>query len=371
MNILFLLVISYFSILFIVQLALLVLFYTSPAEETNPVQYASVSVLLAARNEEHNILSCLKCLAQLDWPADKLEVLIGDDGSTDKTAELVNGFIADKKNFKLISIKEKLGTARGKANVLAQLARQAEGDFFFITDADIRVPPSWVRGIFSRMKPADATVSGVTMVKGTGWFAGFQEVDWITAFGMVTVMAKRKVPVSAVGNNMMITREGYESTGGYENIPFSLTEDFELFKQTLKKGWSFQNLLNRDVLAYSAPVKSVADLFQQRKRWMTGAVQLPVLMLFVLTVISLFMPFLILAFIVSPLLGLGLWVIKAAFQWTLAIVTSRKVGQSLSFRKLILHELGNLPFSFLQLIYFFLPFQVKWKGRSSKELFKK
>lgn len=371
MNILILVLLSYFPLLFLIQITLLLLFFTTKKEKVKPVPDGLVSVLLAARNEEDNIVNCLMALDRVDWPSGKLEILIGNDHSTDKTEELIKDFIAGKDHFKLINIHKNLGMARGKANVLAHLAKEAKGDFFFITDADIRVPETWIKGILSRRDSDDGTVSGVSMVKGKGWFASFQEVDWISAFGMITVMAKRKVPVSAVGNNMMITREAYESTGGYENIPFSLTEDFELFKQTLKKGWDFQNLLNPEILAFSAPVSSIAGLFQQRKRWMTGAIQLPFIMLFVLSVQSLFLAFLILAFFVSPLLAISLWGVKASLQWLLTLLTLRQVGQTVSFGKLLFHEVSNLLFSFLQLVYFVLPVEIKWKNRSSKELFKK
>src|SRR5688500_1606136 len=63
-----------------------------------------VSILIAARNEAENIITCLQSITRLNYPSHLIEVLIGDDNSSDDTAKLVEAFIAGKPNFKLISI---------------------------------------------------------------------------------------------------------------------------------------------------------------------------------------------------------------------------------------------------------------------------
>src|SRR5687767_10374493 len=63
------------------------------------VPYSSlpfVSVLIAARNEAANILGCLQSIESLDYPIDKLEILIGNDDSEDQTRTIVERFIAGK-----------------------------------------------------------------------------------------------------------------------------------------------------------------------------------------------------------------------------------------------------------------------------------
>ena len=56
----------------------------------------SVSVILAARNEEKNILECLKSLCELDYPDGKLEIILVNDESTDNTEVIIKNFISDK-----------------------------------------------------------------------------------------------------------------------------------------------------------------------------------------------------------------------------------------------------------------------------------
>ena len=74
----------------------------------------SATVVLAARNEEENILMCLKSLDELVYPEGKLDIIIVDDKSTDKTGEIIDNFISGKKNSgkslqkrRLESLKEK------------------------------------------------------------------------------------------------------------------------------------------------------------------------------------------------------------------------------------------------------------------------
>ena len=85
-----------------------------PAAQRSDRDYPQISILIAARNEEATILDCLQAITQLDYPSDAVEVLIGDDQSTDRTGSFVADFIADKPNFQLVSITYTQAGLRGK-----------------------------------------------------------------------------------------------------------------------------------------------------------------------------------------------------------------------------------------------------------------
>lgn len=146
----------------------------------------NVSILIAARNEEANIISCLQSVSNQNYPAADLEVLIGNDSSEDQTGFLVEAFIKDKSNFHLFHIQDTLGVARGKANVLAHLAQQAQGQYLFVTDADIQVPPTWIRGMLAECEQNTGVVAGMTMVKAISSFIiyrawiGYMDLAWFT-----------------------------------------------------------------------------------------------------------------------------------------------------------------------------------------------
>jgi len=363
MSYIFILVGGYFVLLFLVQSILLYLLILDKKEKiVLPSPLPFVSVLLAVRNEGENILDCLSALDVISWPEDKLEILIGDDASEDATRSLMEAYCKNKPKFRIFSITENLGSAKGKANVLAHLARAAKGAFFCITDADIRVKKTWVEGLVGTMAAKDATISGVSMVKGKTLLAHFQSIDWIYALGMVRVITTQGIPISAVGNNMLISRQAYFATGGYENLPFSITEDFALFQETLKKGWSYKNLLQEEVLAFSEPMQPLRKLLNQRKRWMSGAMQLPFLPIFVLGLQAMAFPFLLAALCFTPY-GFLLWAIKFFLQAAFIILVLKKVGQLDFVKYILIYEVLALAVGFLQAINYFLPGKVEWKGR--------
>jgi cellulose synthase/poly-beta-1,6-N-acetylglucosamine synthase-like glycosyltransferase len=355
-----------FFILFFTYSFLLLFFSINRKDKLDilPNELPIVSVLVAARNEEENILSCLKALEKLDYPKDKLECLIGNDRSEDNTLAIIDAFIKGKNNFKVITITDNLGTAKGKANVLAHLARESKGDFLFITDADIEVPNTWIKGLLSRHDKGDGIVSGVTIVEGESLFSKLQGIEWIYAFGMVKIVSDLNIPVSAVGNNMMISKEAYLSTGGYENIPFSVTEDFELFRQTLKRGWRFKNLQSQDVLAFSKPIKNWRALFHQRKRWLTGARNLPLVLSTCLFLQSIFLPVILLTWFIQPWVGIVLWGFKILLKQVFIGIELKRLNLSLQpLKYFLLFEIYTGLFSIALLLYHILPTKINWKGR--------
>jgi 1,2-diacylglycerol 3-beta-glucosyltransferase len=356
----------YFFILFgyLAVLIFLLLNLKKDKPATEPSDYPFISILVAARNEESTILSCIQSLAVLSWPADKLEILIGNDQSTDKTESIVLDFIKDKNNFRLIEINQNKGNAKGKANVLAMLAQEAKGDFFFITDADIKVPQKWIQSLLSNYKEGIGIVSGATIAEGNDLFHYCQRLDWIYAFGMIKVVSDHNIPVSAVGNNMMISRNAYQSTGGYETIPFSLTEDLQLFLETLKKGWHYKNLMSPDCLAVTKPIESLSTLLSQRKRWMQGAVKLPFILLFCLFIQALFLPFILTTLCMFPIIGIYIWILKIAMQQFFMLLSFRKINKNYSVIKgVLVFEIYSGLLSILVLATYLLPIKIKWKDR--------
>ena len=243
---------------------------------TVPTPPPRVSILVAARNEEANLPRCLASLRVLDYPAELLEILVGDDGSTDRTRAVAEAALAGfAGTARVVSISENLGQARGKANVLAHLARLATTEYFLITDADIAVPPTWVPAMLRHAAPGVGTVTGLTVTEGPGLLARLQRLDWLLSLALIQVGTEAGQPMTAMGNNMLITRAAYLATGGYEALPFSITEDFALFEAVNARGFGFRQLFEPAVRATSRPIASWQALVTQRLRWLRGVAALP------------------------------------------------------------------------------------------------
>jgi cellulose synthase/poly-beta-1,6-N-acetylglucosamine synthase-like glycosyltransferase len=323
-----------------------------------------VSILIAARNEERNILYCLTSLCGLNYPKDKYEILIGNDRSEDHTEHFVREFIKDKPLFTLYNIEQEIGLAKGKANVLAQLAHKAIGDYLLITDADIEVQPEWVHSLVAQADEKTAIVSGITIVNHGDMLDTMQHTDWLYFMALMQGFVYLGIPATAVGNNMLVSRKAYDETGGYEQIPFSVTEDFKLFQRVRKLGWKTKNVALAKSVNYSRGLGTVKKLIQQRKRWLTGAKELPLFWWFVFGVFGMFWPAIIILAMHSWVLGLQLYLIKLVLQWLYIVLFSLRLHlRGIAFR-LLQYELYSLFITIASAYSFFMPSPVSWKGRS-------
>ena len=331
----------------------------------NQVKLPIVSLLIAARNEELHILRCLLSVAALEYPLHLLEVLVGNDNSADHTESIVSSFIADKPQFRLISIVQAPNGAnlRGKANVLAQLASQANGSFLFFTDADIELQPNWVYNLLAAFKPGIGVVTGVTAISGGSLFARLQSLDWVTATAGIACVSGMGLPVTAIGNNMAFRAEAYHAAGGYQALPFSVTEDHALFMAVVNKGYGFVNLFGPKALAFSAPQPSLSGWFAQRKRWLYGALKVafPLRMLFFLQ--FLWYPTCLAVFFTNPALGLKWAMYRYVFVTGFAMVSMFRLKQYKLLLPAILYEPLFFGLYLPLLMGYYRNRDIIWKGR--------
>ena len=330
-----------------------------------PAPWPRVSVLVAARDEAAALPRCLASLRALRYPAELLEILVGDDASTDGTAavaaQAMRGFAG---RFRVVPITENVGQARGKANVLAQLARHATTDFFFITDADIHLPATWIQALLAHAVPGVGTVTGITAVRGPRLFHQLQGLDWLLSLSLVQVVSDQGRPVTAMGNNMLVTRAAYEATGGYEALPFSVTEDFALFKAVLARGFGFRHVFTPEARADSLPIPSWAALLKQRRRWLRGVEALPLRLRLELLVFSGFWPALLaVGWLGGPGVALGAWGAKMLVQGALAYFAHRRAGLQLRWQLLVPFEFYTLALTVSIVGFRVLGGEVVWKGR--------
>jgi cellulose synthase/poly-beta-1,6-N-acetylglucosamine synthase-like glycosyltransferase len=353
----------FFSAFFGLYLLVLLLVLFWPRLDLSAVAaYPRVSILIAARNEEATIERCLRALAQLNYPAGQLEILIGDDASTDHTRAVVQRFIAGKPQFRLLPIGYRLGTAKGKSNVLAHLCRAATADYFLITDADMALAPDWVQTMLAAAPRGVGVVTGITTAGGN-LFGRLQGLDWLFGLSLIRLLTDLGLPITAVGNNMLVTRAAYESIGGYEALAFSITEDLQLFDQIVSQGWGFRNIITPSALGVSVPQPTVLHLLRQRKRWMRGAVRLPWQLGLLFSSYGFF--YTILGWpglLPLPVIGL-LYGAKVLCQTLFLTITLRQAGHRENLAVLLLYDGYLLVMSLAVLAYTLWPGTILWKER--------
>ncbi|WPP53189.1 glycosyltransferase [Catalinimonas niigatensis] len=352
--------------------------------EINPMpppelkEIPKVAVLLAVRNEEALLPACLESLLSSAYPAEKLSIWIGNDASEDQTLAIAQAFQRKDARVRVVDVKVQVGQAQAKANVLAHLVQTVAQDanppkLLLVTDADVQVQTHWVGGMVQswQAKPKKqeiGVVTGITLVDGSTAWGQLQRIDWIFALGMVKVASDWGIPIATMGNNMMMYLPAYRATGGYEHLPFSITEDFQILHEITKQGYSFRNVVAPQVVAFTQPMTSWNELLQQRKRWMHGAVKLPLPIVSILFLQATFFPLIIFLLFYQPLLGLGLWISKGMIQSFFIMQVTRKLTLSRKYRKrlyryLLLYDLYAAILTPLTVGIYLLPIKTSWKGR--------
>jgi cellulose synthase/poly-beta-1,6-N-acetylglucosamine synthase-like glycosyltransferase len=327
-------------------------------------QLPTASVIVAVRDEERVISRCLNALDALEYPDGKLQIVVINDGSTDTTGEIIREFIKGKSRFTMVNGVEPGGHLRGKSNALVHGLKVATGEVILTTDADCKVNPLWVKTLASYFTDGVGLLGGMTSQEtGSAW-KGMQHLDFMYLLGAGSGTINAGLPLSVIGNNMAYLKKAYDETGGYENMPFSVTEDSQILAaiSNLKK-YKIIYPLDKDSLVESLPVEGLVALYKQKKRWGIGGLNVPPHGLIVLgtAVFSHLLSILVLPF--NPILGLFsiLVIVLSDLIFLFSIVNRMKLLNTLKY------------FPFFEIYYFiyiiFLPIillfskSVDWKGR--------
>lgn len=324
-----------------------------------------VAILIAARNEEKSIGDCLASIVKVNYPKDLLEVWVGNDSSEDNTGPIVQEFAAQYPFIHLFTITTNLGSAKAKGNVLAHLVQQSTSPYLFVTDADIGVPKEWISNLLPQLQQENrGIVSGTTLVDGPSSFAKWQGLEWCLGNGYLIGLDQLGMKSTAVGNNMCFTREAYMATGGYESMPFSVTEDFQLFNAIRQKGFSSLNMLEPKSLTISTAQKDLVSFLHQRKRWMIGAQDLPWYWIFVFGLQALFYPALIILFFMLPKMASMLLLTKMLVQSIYLILLHKRMQRRINLFEFISFEGYTFVTQLLMIGFYLLPIKMDWKKRS-------
>ncbi|HOJ37814.1 MAG TPA: glycosyltransferase [Ignavibacteriales bacterium] len=234
----------------------------------------TVSIIVAARNEQDNILDCLKSLDKQIYPQNKIEIIIVDDKSTDNTKNIVLDFIKDIPKFKCITTSEEIGHLKGKTNALANGIKIASGDIILTTDADCTPPEQWAITMVSYFNEKVGVVCGFTTQESYNAFSGMQAIDFCFLQSVAAGVMNLGKPITCIGNNMAFTKKAYIEVGGYESLEFSVTEDFKLLQAIVNTG-KYQSIypLDKNSLNVSKPCKDLKTLYWQKKRWGVGGLE--------------------------------------------------------------------------------------------------
>jgi cellulose synthase/poly-beta-1,6-N-acetylglucosamine synthase-like glycosyltransferase len=208
----------------------------------------------------------------LDYPPGRLEIILVDHDSRDRTGELLAAFCARHNHAHMVRVQDGTTALSGKAAAVAAGIERSQGEIVLMTDADCVVPPSWVRTMVSCFAPEVGVVCGFTVVGGDeSHFAQAQALDWLFLLSAAAGAGWWGVPLTWVGNNLAFRRSAYDQIGGYRGVGFSLTEDFALFKAICsRRSWQVRFVRCPEALVQTQALRRWRQVFAQRLRWAIG-----------------------------------------------------------------------------------------------------
>lgn len=217
----------------------------------------SVSLVVAAYNEERGIRDKLENTLALDYPADRLEILVGSDGSSDRTEEIVAGY---EPRVRLFSFPR-----RGKIHVLDDLVNEARGEILLFSDANTLYEPSAVRMLARNF--ADPTVGGVCgnqkyrEAKGADSSGAGESLYWKYDKWLKSMQTATGSIVSADGAMYAIRRELYERPASA-----AVTDDFAISTGVVAAGRRL--VFEPAAIGWEYPTGAARDEFRRRVRLM-------------------------------------------------------------------------------------------------------
>jgi cellulose synthase/poly-beta-1,6-N-acetylglucosamine synthase-like glycosyltransferase len=266
----------------------------------------SVSVIIAARNEEKNISRCLSSLLEQDYPFDKMEILVVDDQSDDRTADIVSSFSNRGVRFLQINAGEK----GGKKAALSKGIAAARHGIIVATDADCIFPSSWLKTLVGFRKKQDAVfvAAPVMFRKEDNFLERFQSLDFMALQSITAVAVTRKWFNMCNGANLLYTKEAFEKVKGFEGIDGIPTGDDMLLMEKIAAAYPGKVAYchSKEAVVLTEPMQNWRSFLQQRIRWASKStayqslsIKLVLLMVYLL---NLSLLLLVLAGIFYPLL---------------------------------------------------------------------
>ncbi|MFK7798361.1 MAG: glycosyltransferase [Aureispira sp.] len=228
----------------------------------------SVTVLIAARNEEQQISHCVEALLAQKFPTHLLEIYIIDDHSTDNTASIVQTYNQQSAHLHLISLTE---NQTGKKAAIAAGIQASTHNLIVTTDADCTMQNNWlayITSIYEAQRPK-FIAAPVCFYQEENVLERFQSLDFMGMMAVSAAGIKGQFMGLCNGANLAYERQVFEEVQGFEGIDHLPSGDDMLLLQKIQTRYPSQitYLKNRKASTFTKAKTTLHDFLQQRLRW--------------------------------------------------------------------------------------------------------
>lgn len=336
-----------------------------PIENYSDKELPTVSLLIPARNETRDLEDCLRSALASDYP--KLEVIVLDDCSHDKTSEIIRGFAQDGVRFIKGSPPEVRWLAKNKA--YERLQEEASGELLLFAGVDVRFGIRSVRALVTTMLNRNKSMVSVMprRLNSTILAAFIQPMRYWWELSLPRRFFNRPPVLSTC---WMITADALHDAGSFAAVSHAIIPEAYFAREAIKNNDGYSFVRSDDVL----DIQTVKGIDEQRST--AVRIRYPqlrrrpenALMLLVLEVVLLLGPFVIVGLNLLGFLPTPLWIsMLAAF----FLVTNHVLIVAISNPANVPIALFNFPI--VVLTEFFITISsvlkyefsvVDWKGRN-------
>ncbi len=237
--------------------------YNKPLERTG--WRPGVSIVIAAHNEEEYIGDTLKSILNLDYPKEKLEIIVVDDGSTDRTVEIVKEY--ESEGVRVYSKEQ-----GGKGSALNYGIRKATMELVATMDADSYLTEGALLDLlphFENDKKVMAVTPAVKVKGSKSLIKEMQRIEYLMIlFSRKLLSYIDSVPVTP-GPFSIFRRNVFDEVGYFDEA--NLVEDQEMALRIQAHNYRIKSSMTADV--YTEPPGNMADFIKQRVRWQRGGLR--------------------------------------------------------------------------------------------------
>jgi poly-beta-1,6-N-acetyl-D-glucosamine synthase len=225
-----------------------------------------VSIIVPIWNEGsangERLKKTINSLLNCNYPKEKLEIIIVNDGSTDNSLELAKGY--EKYGIKVLSNK----ISGGKTNAINKGMKYATGELVAGLDADSFIEPDVIDKMvpYFKKKKVMAVIPSVKIYKPKTFLQKIQFQEFLSAVFVRHLQAELGAIPLAPGAFTMIRKTFIDKYGGLN--PHTMVEDLEMSMRIQSENYLIENVI--DVNVYTSGVKTVKAFFLQRIRWFLG-----------------------------------------------------------------------------------------------------
>jgi GT2 family glycosyltransferase len=219
-----------------------------------------VSIIVPTYNRPDSLADCVRSIAQLDYPADRVEVLIVNDGSRIDPKERLD--LHGSLRVELLAQPH-----GGPAQARNLAARRAKGEFLVFVDDDCVVPSDFLRRLSAHLvETPTAGIGGQTLNVLDNVYSIASQVHVEYLYNFYNAVPERALFFSS--NNLALPAEGFRRVGGFDGT-FVTGEDRDFCDRWLSAGFGLRYC--PDVHVYHAHLLSFSSFWSQHFNYGRGA----------------------------------------------------------------------------------------------------